>query len=361
MNAARRAATLAEATIDLGAFGKNLDHIRSVIAPAELMVVLKADAYGHGRVAMGLAAVEAGIRNLGALDIDTALALRGAGIDSETRVLAWLYPPEQQFHDAVAADIDLGVSTATEVHRIAAAVTGTQVPRLHLKIDTGLRRNGATAQSWPELVSTALDYERKGVVEVHGAWTHIAEASEEEDTIAVQRFTDAIAVAESLGARFKVRHLAASSAGLRRSDVRFDLVRMGGHCWGIPSFDGVTHHDIGLMPVMTLRSSVIGVRSTGAGRFAFVPTGYADGIPSTVAGRVHVAIGGIRHSIVEVQRDWLRLEIGDAPVNVGDEVVLFGTGDQGEQTVREWGDLTGTLGDEIVTRLSTRIPRRYIR
>ncbi len=349
-----------EAIIDLRAFAANLRHIRSVIAPAELMVVLKADAYGHGRIAMARAAVEGGIRSLGALDLDTAVALRAAGITSDTRILAWLYPPGQDFSAAVAADIDFGVSTPDEVRRIAASSDSRRIPRLHLKIDTGLRRNGATEGEWPELVRTAVDHERRGLIEVHGVWTHIAEASEEEDTIAVRRFTDAITVAESLGARFTVRHLAASSAGLRRADVRFDLVRMGGHCWGIPSFDGVTPSDIGLIPVMTLRSSVIGVRGPVTERRAFVPVGYSDGVPTAAAGAVAVAVAGMLYPVVDVQRDWLELDVISGEVAVGDEAVLFGSGVNGEQTVREWGDLMGTLGDEIVTRLSPRIPRTYL-
>lgn len=347
------------ADIDLGAFRANLDHIRSVVAPAKLMVVLKADAYGHGRVPMGVAAVAAGIRSLGSLDIDTGLALRAAGIDSDTRILAWLYPPGQHFGAATAADIDLGVSTPAEVARIIETATPGTVPRLHLKIDTGLRRNGATPADWPALVRTAVDAERRGLVSVHGAWTHIAEASDDEDTLAVQRFSEAVAVAEGLGARFTVRHLAASSAGLRRADSRFDMVRMGGHCWGIPSFDGVTPADIGLAPVMTLRSRVAAVRATPEGRRAFVPVGFALGVPSVAAGRVSIAVGGRRYPVVAVHRDHLELEV-DPAVQAGDEAVLFGSGSRGEQTVREWGDLIGTLGDEIVTRLSVRISRRYL-
>ena len=347
------------ADVDLVAFRSNLDHIRSVVAPAKLMVVLKADAYGHGRVPMGVAAVAAGIRFLGSLDIDSGLALRAAGIGTETRILAWLYPPGQHFGAATEADIDLGVSTPAEVARIVETAAPGSVPRLHLKIDTGLRRNGATPADWPELVRTAIGFEKRGLVSIHGAWTHIAEASDDEDTLSVQRFGDAIAVAEDLGARFAVRHLAASSAGLRRADSRFDMVRMGGHCWGIPSFDGVTPADIGLTPVMTLRSHLSGVRSTATGNRAFVPVGFALGVPSAAAGRVSVAVRGRLYPVSAVRRDFLELEV-DSSVSAGDEAVLFGSGSRGEQTVREWGDLIGTLGDEIVTRLSARLPRHYL-
>lgn len=347
------------AEIDRGAFRSNLEHIRSVIAPAQLMVVIKANAYGHGRVPMGVAAVAAGIRFLGCLDIDTGLALRSAGIGSDTRIFAWLYPPGQHFGAATAAELDLGVSTPAEIERIVETAASGCVPRLHLEIDTGLNRNGSTAADWPALVRTALEFERRGLVEIYGAWTHIAEASEEEDTLSIERFSRAVAVAEELGARFTVRHLGASSAGLRRADARFDMVRMGGHCWGIPSFDGVTPAQIGLRPVMTLSSRVVGVRAIGDGLRAMVPVGFALGVPSVAAGRISATIAGRQYPVSAVRRDWIELA-ADASVRPGDQVVLFGSGSRGEQTVREWGDLMQTLGDEIVTRLSSRIARHYV-
>lgn len=349
----------AEIEISLSAFRSNLDYLRRVTAPADLMVVLKANAYGHGRIEMGTAAAAAGIRWLGALDLDTALALRSAGVTPEIRILAWLYPPGQIFSAAVAASIDLGVSTVRELEQIISTAGG-QAPRVHLKIDTGLSRNGATAADWPKLVRSALRHQHAGLIKVVGVWTHIAEASEDDDTVAANRFAHAIQVAESLGAQFEVRHLAASSAGLRREDFRFDLVRMGGHCWGIPSFDGVSPREIGLEPVMTLRSRVVGVRDTGNGIRAFVPVGYALGVPSKAAGKVSVAIDGRLHRVVTVERHWLEVDTGRFAVSVGQRVVLFGTGDEGEQTVRQWGDLTTTLGDEITTRISHTIKRRYI-
>lgn len=351
-----------EAVVDLDAFDANLRHLRAMVAPAELMVVLKADAYGHGLVPMGLAAAQAGITRLGALDLLSALALRDAGVPNDVTVFAWLFAPEPDFTAAVNARIDLGISRISELHAVERAAVGIPA-RVHLKIDTGLSRNGATEQEWPELVSTALSLQQRGIVEVYGAWTHIAEASEEEDTIAIARFTTAIAIAEGLGARFTLRHLAASSAGLRRADSRFDLVRMGGHCWGIPSFDGVTSEDIGLRQVMTLQSRVALIRAHADGtRSAMLPIGYADGLPPNVRGAVTVSINGSRYPLTNaVELDSVMVDIGRDEVSIGDRVVLFGPGGHGEQSVREWGDATGTLGDEIVTRIASSVPRRYRR
>jgi alanine racemase len=359
-------APLVEAVIDLDALGANLAHLRTVVAPAQLMMVVKADAYGHGLVPTVRHAVGQGIRAVGALDLDTALTLRASGVGPETMILAWLYPPGQDFTDAIRARIDLSVSSVAELSAIAAAAErlagedGFVPPRLQLKLDTGLHRNGATVADWPQLVTAAVAAERRGLVRTFAAWTHIAEASDEEDTLSLRRLLDGVEAARRLGANIELRHLAASAAGQLRPDVRLDLVRMGGHCWGIPSPSDMTPAQLGIVPVMTLRARVLAVRDRGEGRAeAYVSAGYGDGIHRRAAGRVAVAIRGRRYPVLSVQRDHLVLETDGDPA-VGDEAVLFGPGRHGEQTVREWADATDTLGEEYVTRVAARVPRRYV-
>ncbi|MFC4244472.1 alanine racemase [Gryllotalpicola reticulitermitis] len=357
---------LVEAVVDLGALARNLGHLRRTVAPAELMLVVKADAYGHGRVRTAQQAVASGIRTIGALDVESALDLRANGIGPEIAVLAWLYPPGQGFADAIRARVDLSASSVAEIAAIAdaarrvASEPGFAPPRLHLKLDTGLHRNGATAADWPAVVTAAVRAEREGLVRTHAVWTHIAEASDDEDTLSLERFHAGVAVARDLGATVALRHLAASAAGMVRPDVRLDMVRMGGHSWGIPSIDGVTPAELGLTPVMTLRAQVLGTRPGPDGTtLGFVSAGYGDGVPRNVAGACAVAVRGAQHPILQVERD--HLVIGaTGELAIGDVVTLFGPGADGEQTARRWGDLSGTLGDEIVTRIAARVPRRYV-
>lgn len=354
------------AAISTGALGRNIDHLRATVLPARLMVVVKADAYGHGALTVARVALDHGITDLGALDLATALRLRAAGVPSAVRVLAWLYAPDQQFDEAVAADVDLGISRLSELERAVAAVERLRaggvpraVARLHLKLDTGLRRNGATADEWPTLVAASARAEAAGLVEARGVWTHIAEASDDEDTAALRRFEEGVEHARAAGLTRVERHLAASSAGLRRADVRLDMVRMGGHCWGIPSFDGVTPAEIGLEPVMTLTAPVVGVRrdDARAAQVGIVQAGYGDGLPRLAAGAVAVSVDGMRFPILDVNRDTLTVADPDAHLAVGQTATLFGPGAAGEQTVREWGDAIGTLGDEITARILPRVPR----
>lgn len=359
-------APLVEAVVDLEHLRRNIRFLQETVAPAELAVVVKGNAYGHGRLPIALEAIRLGVRRLGALDLETAFELRAAGIPPEIELIAWLHAPGRPFDEAIRRRVSLGISSLVELAAAREAAErvrdepGFAPPRLHLKIDTGLHRNGASIDDWPVLVRAAVEAEREGLVRSCAIWTHIAEASEEEDTEALELFHRAVREAEALGMDVEIRHLAASSAGHRRDDVRLDMVRMGGHCWGIPSIDGVTPQEIGLEPLMTLAAQVLAVR----GDRIWASAGYGDGVPYEAAGKVEATIDGRRYPVLEVGRDATVLGIPDgtdAPAPApGDRVILFGPGGSGEQTVRMWGDLSETLGDEIAAQVPARVPRRYV-
>lgn len=340
------------ATIDLSAYRRNLARLAERVAPAALMAVVKADAYGHGLVPVARAAVEAGVAWIGTLDIETGLELRENGIPREVAVFSWLLGPDEDYAAAIDAELDFGVSSLAQLNAIAQAGASRRA-RVHLKIDTGLHRNGASIEEWPALVSRALALSDR--IELVGVWTHIAEASDDDDSEAIERFRSAIDIAERLGATITVRHLAASAAAFARADARFDLVRIGAFSYGISPGDGVTPSSLWLEPVMTLTAPVTAVRDG----LATVGIGYGDGIPSSAAGTLQVSIDGVPHEIVTVQLDRMTVDIGDALVRPGDPVVLFGSGADGEPTLQEWADELGTIGEEIVTRLSPRIRRRF--
>jgi alanine racemase len=341
------------ATIDLSAYRRNLARLAKRVAPAALMAVVKADAYGHGLVPVARAAVEAGVDWIGTLDIETGLKLRENGIPRDVAVFTWLLGPQEDYAAAVDAELDFGVSTLGQLDAIAQAGTSRRA-RVHLKIDTGLHRNGASIEQWPDLVARALALSDS--IELVGVWTHIAEASVGDDSVAIERFHWAIGIAEGLGASVTVRHLAASAAAFFRADARFDLVRIGAFSYGISPGGGVTPSSLRLEPVMTLTAPVISVRDG----LATVGIGYGDGIPSSAAGTLQVSIDGALHEIVSVQLDRLTVDTADALVRPGDTAVLFGSGADGEPTLQEWADELGTIGEEIVTRLSPRIRRRFL-
>lgn len=324
-----------------------------MVAPAEVMAVVKADAYGHGITQVANVAIDAGIGWIGTLDIATGLGLRAEGAHHDVALFAWQLGPVEDYAAAVSAGLDLGVSTIEQLDQIAGAGAGLRA-RVHLKIDTGLHRNGADAAHWPAVVRRAIELSES--IALVGVWTHIAEASDEEDTDAIIRFHDAIAVAQQLGAAFSVRHLAASAASFARPDARFDLVRIGAFGYGIAPGGGVTPSSLGLEPVMTLTAPVISVE----GGRATIPIGFGDGIPSSVFGRVPVALNGVLCDIVGIDVDTITLASGELPVRPGEIATLFGSGAAGEWTLQGWADALDTIGEEIVTRLSPGIRRRYI-
>ncbi|GAA2240981.1 alanine racemase [Herbiconiux moechotypicola] len=367
------AAPQREALIDLDAFRHNVRTLAAIARPAETMLAVKADAYGHGMVPLARAALEAGASSLAVLDIPAALALREAGITAP--IFAWMHDPDALFGAAAEADIDLGVSAVWQLDAIAAAAAS-RAPRVHLKIDTGLSRNGATEADWPTLVTAALQHDRAGAVRLHAAWSHLADASPADDALALARLRTAVQIAEGLGARFERLHLAASSAGIREPEARLDLVRFGIAAYGISPFDDQTGRELGLRGVMTLRAPVVSTKRVGAGQgisygltyrterettLALVPLGYADGVPRIASGAGEVWIAGRRHPIAgRIAMDQFVVDIGDDPVEAGEEVVVFGPGDRGEPTAEEWAGYAGTIGDEIVARVGARVQRVYL-
>jgi alanine racemase len=382
---------LRRATVDLGAYRANLRHLQEVVAPADLMAVLKADGYGHGAVALGRAAVEAGVTWLGALELANAHELREAGIDERVSIMVWQFASTETFERAVGERIDLGLSSLRQLEAVARAVRSVasaaapdarpealiEIPALvHLNVDTGLHRDGVLPGDWDALVLRAVELRDEGVIRLRGIYSHLAEASDDDDTASARALAEATERAEALGARFERRHLTASSAGLERPELRLDMVRMGANTYGIPVTDGVTAADRGLVPVMTLSARIARVKRIAQGTgvsydytwraprdttVALVPIGYADGIPRRSQHGASVAVRGRRYPIVgRVAMDQFLIDVGDDPVEVGDEATLFGSGSRGELTVGEWADLIGTIGEEIVSGLGPRIPRVYV-
>ncbi len=352
------------ATIDLAAYRANLALLQDRIAPARLMAVVKGDAYGHGLDRLAATAVGSGISLLGVLDAESALAVRRAGID--VQLFTWLFAADEDFVELVAYEVDLGISRLDHLERIARAAVGGKPARVHLKIDTGLHRNGATVEDWPGLVRRAVELADDGRVVVEGIWTHIGEASIEEDSLSIRRFERALHIASDLGAWPTMRHLAASAAGFEREDARYDAVRIGAFTYGIAPGGGVGPHELGLTPVMALTAQIVTVASRDDGiAVATVDAGYLDGIPVHAAGRVPVAAGGMRHPIIAVRATSLDIEIGaDAFLThrlaPGDTVTMFGSGAAGECTLQEWADALDTIGEELVVQIPAGVPRIYL-
>jgi alanine racemase len=390
MSATGSAATVlprvpAVAEIDLGAIRANVAALRERAGPAEVMAVVKADAYGHGLVPCARAALAGGATWLGIAQLAEGLALRGAGVGG--RLLSWLHVPGDDFAAAVAADIDLSVSAGWALAEIRAAAAQVGRPaRIQLKADTGLARNGCTPRDWAELVADVARAVAEGTVELTGVWSHLACADEPgHPSLQRQRdqFVEMSAAVERAGLPVPMRHLANSAAILTDPATHFDLVRPGLAAYGLsPVPDLGDPAAYGLTPAMTLRGRLANVKEVPAGQgvsygyeyhtsrattLALVPLGYADGVPRSAGNRAQVMVAGERHTIAgRVCMDQFVIDLGANPsdsaaeTRAGDEVVLFGTGHSGEPTAQDWGAAAGTISYEIVSRVGARVPRRYV-
>jgi alanine racemase len=357
----------AEALVDLAAVRHNVGVLRAAAPTAALMAVVKADGYGHGAVPVAEAALAAGASWLGVCTIDEALDLRAAGITAP--LLSWLHLPDDDFAPAVAADVDLSVASRAHLAAVLAGARQAQRPaRLHLKVDTGLTRNGVQPRDWPDLLDAVAKAVADGTAQVVAVWSHLAHAdAPHHPTLDKQvgRLNDAWQAARDRGLD-PIRHLANSAATMTRPDLHFDLVRPGIAVYGLDPLARPVQEGP-LRPVMTLRARVALTKRVPAGEgvsyghawtttrettLALVPVGYADGVPRRLnrEGRMRVLLGGeLRPVVGRICMDQVMVDCGDAPIGEGDEVLLFGTGEHGEPTAQEWADELEGIHYEVVT------------
>lgn len=354
-------------TVDTSALEHNARTLRAAVGDVEVMVVVKADAYGHGAVASALAFERAGVDRLGVADLDEAVALRRGGVTLP--VLAWLHAPGETFERAAQHDVTPAVSDLAQLE--AAARAG--VRAVHLCVDTGLSRNGAVESEWSALFARAAELQAE--LPVEGLMSHLANASPAEDGHQAAAFARAAGAAREAGLQPRLLHLAASAGALVQEGARLDLVRFGLAAYGLSPFADRTAAQLGLRPALTLTAPVTTVKRVPAGEgvsygyvfrperdttIAVVPLGYADGIDRAASDRAEVTIGGRRYRVRgRIAMNALVVDVGDDPVAVGDEVVLFGDPARGHVGADEWAAAAGGITYEVVACLSPHLPRRH--
>ncbi|ULP46755.1 MULTISPECIES: alanine racemase [Mycolicibacter] len=373
----RTSGLLAQALVDLDAIAHNVRVLDEHAGTAGVMAVVKADGYGHGAVPVARAALAAGAAELGVATVDEALSLRAAGITAP--VLAWLHGPRTDFAPALAADVQIAVSSVSQLDELLDAVGRTgRTATVTVKADTGMNRNGVGAADFLVLVSALQRAVADDAIRVRGLMSHLAcadETSNPVNDVQAQRFSDLLNVAREQGLKFPVAHLANSAGAMTRPDLAFDMVRPGIAMYGLSPIP--ERGDMGLIPAMTLKSLVVLVRPIKAGEavsyghtwvapvdttVALVPMGYADGVFRPLSGRFDVLINGRRRrSVGRVCMDQFVVDLGPGPVDVteGDEVILFGSGADGEPLAQDWADALGTIHYEVVNSPRGRVARTY--
>jgi alanine racemase len=361
--------------VDLAAVRHNVRRLAEVAPGADVCAVVKADAYGHGAVPVGRAALDAGATWLGVALVEEGRALRAADIDAPIMLLS--EPPVAAAADLVDADLTPVVYRLEMLDALDAVGAARGAPvEVHVKADTGMGRVGARPEDWEAVLRRAAGAAH---LEVTGLLTHLACADEPERPVTAAQlaaFDRFLATAADLGVRPRWVHTANTAGTLLHPGAHHNLVRPGIGLYGLSPDLAVDAADHGLRPVASLTSEVSFVKRVPAGtpvsyghRFAApddgwvatVPVGYADGVPRRLTGVGEVLLGGRRRPIAgTVTMDQLLVWCGEHRPVVGDEVVLLGRQGDDQLRVEDWAAHLGTITYELTAQLTGRLPRDHV-
>ncbi|MGP5077973.1 alanine racemase [Brachybacterium alimentarium] len=370
------------AVIDPSAITQNTRALTGLLEEhTALMAVVKADGYGHGMLTAARAALEGGATWLGVAHPASALALSRAGLD--VNILTWLYEPhtaETVLPEVISSGINVSVGSSAMLELVSAAARqADRRARVHLKIDTGMGRNGVLPEQVREIGAAMREDD---FIEIAAAWTHLTDADDPSDPSTdqeVARFDSACEALEEEVGPIPLQHLANSAALLTRPDLHRDLVRPGIALYGYPPVPT----DVPLRPAMTLTSRLALVKEVPEGttigygrirttdrrtRLGLVPIGYADGLHRVASDRCEVLVRTASADsralqVGRISMDQIVIDLGpDSDACAGDEVFLFGDAEgaptgPAATTADDWARAAGTIPYEILTSVSGRVSR----
>jgi alanine racemase len=347
----------------------NYREIRNKIAPARLIPVVKADAYGHGAIPVSRCLVEEGAQLLAVAQYREAMTLRESGIDVPILIFGRLFPDE--LPDALRAGFRVTLFGVEDIRWIESA-PGDRAAHVHVNMETGMGRVGVLPGQQSAFFDR-LSHSRRCVWE--GLYSHFATADETDKTYAreqLARFNTLLKRLKTKAPLPPMIHMANSGAILDLPESHFDTCRSGIMLYGhYPSTE--TSRSIPLKQVMTLKTVIAHLRRLPAGHsvsygrrwttdrettIAVLPIGYADGIRRHLTGRLHTMIGGRRYPVVgTITMDQIMVDMGDAKALVGDDVLIWGDTEKGSIQVLDVAESMGSIPYEITCGVSNRIRR----
>jgi alanine racemase len=383
-------ASLVKAEIDLKAIGHNIKELRRITHPkARLMAVVKANGYGHGAIQVAQCALQNGAASLGVARIEEGIQIRKAGI--EVPVLIFGYTDPQRAADLLEYDLTQTVYTlafAQTLSQTAASVH--KKIRIHLKVDTGMGRLGLLPHTFQsdnpvainaDAIKETLAIAGLKALELEGIFTHFATADSADKSYAENQldlFMNYLNRLRKAGLEPSVRHAANSAALIDLPRSHLDMVRPGIATYGLYPSEEINKHKVFLKPAMSLKAQIIHLKDVPAGfkvsygithetlkptTIATLPIGYADGLNRLLSSRGQMLVHGQRAPIIgRVCMDLTMLDVGHIDgVQVGDEVVVFGQQDNANLSIDEMASLLNTINYEIVTSITARVPRVYLK
>lgn len=353
--------------VSLGTISQNYDAIRAHVGKAEVMPVVKANAYGHGIVEVSQHLAAHGATCFGVALLEEAVVLRQAGITQPILVFGGVVA--RQIPQFIGHDLMMAASSIDKMRQIdeAAAAAGRKA-RVHLKIDTGMERIGVHWYSAEKLLEASLTFQN---IEIAGIYSHFANADAEDLSSAreqLSRFLEVLEFYPKRGLPMPQRHIANSGGILQFPESHLDLVRPGILLYGVyPSRE--VRQTIAVKPALSWKSEVVYFKVVEAGspvsyggtwkpdhpvRVVTVPVGYGDGFARALSNRGHVLIRGQRHPIVgRVCMDQFMVNLEWGTAYNGDVVTLIGEG----ITAQDVADWAGTIPYEVLTNINARVPR----
>lgn len=363
--------------IDLAALAYNVRQIKSLLSPStQLMAIVKADAYGHGAIAVARTALNNGANWLGVATVPEGIELRENGIEAPILVLGAVNT-KQQIHAIIQSKLEPTLCTLKQAmvfsKTIEEEIKGNFTLPVHLKIDTGMSRLGIP---WQETAQFGQLIKCLPNIKIASIYSHLANA-DNSDYIHTEiqniRYQKALANLESVGIVAVKLHIANSAATLTNSRLHYDLVRVGLCIYGLyPAFH--LRNKINLKPVLQVKSKITQIKNIEAGTgvsyghqyiaqknttIAVVGIGYADGIPRNLSNYMSVLVRGKRiPQIGNITMDQLMIDVSQIPnLQEGETVTLIGQDNQETISVDDWANFLKTISWEIICGFKSRLPR----
>ena len=366
------------AEIDLDNLAHNIREVRKNTKEGSLVTaVVKAEAYGHGAIKSAETFLDNGADRLAVATLSEAIELRKSNISIPILILG--YTPKNQYPLVVKWDIIQTIFDYESAKTLSEeAIKLGKDATIHIKIDSGMGRIGFLPND--KAIGEIIKISKLPNLNMEGIFTHFATADEKDKSytkVQYNRFMEIIEKLEKEGVHIPIKHVSNSAAIIDFKEYNLDMVRGGIMIYGLWPSDEVNKEKIDLKPAMTLKAKISNVKKVPKGtgisygqifvtekesKIATIPIGYADGFTRLLAPKGEVFVKGRRVPIVgRICMDQCMIDVtGIDDIVVGDEVVLFGYGEEGYPHVDEIADKLNTINYEIVCMVGRRVPRVYI-
>ncbi len=365
------------AEVDLDAIAHNIKEIRKITNPhAQIMAVVKADAYGHGFLEVARTLLENGADRLAVAVLQEGKQLRSRGVTAPILILG--ASGEETAEELINFDITPSVFSYDFAKALSyEAEKKEKVTKIHIKIDTGMSRIGFLAgENNDEIVEEILKISYLPYIEIEGIFSHFATSDEKDGNYTLlqyKRFNDVCSALEERGLRIPIKHICNSAGIMMYPEMHLDMVRPGIILYGMYPSDEVDKSRLDLIPAMTLKSAVTHVKTVEAGRgvsygkeyitdrktvIATVPIGYADGYLRKLAGEGKMIVNGVKVPIIgRICMDQCMIDVTNVHnIDKGDEVIVFGRDGVTIDDLAKWLE---TINYEVSCVIGRRIPRIY--